>query len=60
MYDRNPVMINCSLSYRVGLNDVECTLHICVCIKIMEMSGLEYQVCTGSWLEKFDLCFYTY
>ena len=30
MYDRNPVMINFSLSYCKGLNNVECTLHVCV------------------------------
>ena len=46
MYDRNPVMINFRLSYLKGLNNVECTSFICVCIKIMEMSGLEDQVCT--------------
>lgn len=44
MYDRNPVKINFGVSYRKGLSN---PLNICVCIKIMEKSGLEYQVCTG-------------
>lgn len=47
MYDRNPVKINFGVSYRKGLSNVECPLNICVCIKIMEKSGLEYQVWTG-------------
>ena len=47
MYDRNPVKINFGLSYHKGLSNVGCPLNICVYIEIMEMSGLEYQVCTG-------------